>query len=120
MRIAAALVLCLSLAAAGCTPVALREDVPPKMSDGTFEGRAFKFPARLVVSLTVKDGKMTSIEIEKHPAPPKYTRLMKQLAATMIEKQSTKVDGITGATISSNAFKKAVADALGKASAPQE
>ena len=120
MRPATALTLCLCVAAAGCTAVPLREDVPAKMTDGTYEGRATKFPGRLVLSLTVKDGRMTSIEIRRHPAPPKYTRLMKELAATMVEKQSTKVDGITGATISSNAFKRAVTDALGKAAAPQE
>lgn len=80
--------------------------------DGTYEGRSFKFPGPMKVAVTIKNGKITDIKILKHLAPKKYKDIMGILINRIIERQSAQIDGITGATISSNALKKAVGDAL--------
>jgi len=90
------------------------EDAQP-LKDGAYEGKAFKFPGWMKVEVSIKNGKMTGIKIMKQMAIKKYWDMLQPLIDEIIKKQSTKVDAITGATMSSNALKKAVADALYKA-----
>ena len=67
----------------------------------------------VTVAVTVKDGKMTKIEIVKHGGGgEKYANMVRPLLQEMIEKQSTEVDSVTGATVSSENLKKAVEDAV--------
>jgi uncharacterized protein with FMN-binding domain len=89
-----------------------------QLIDGTYIGKSFKFPWWMHVSVTIENGRMTKIEVLKHKAPKRYTDLMQELADKIIRNQSTQVDAISGATISSNALKRAVSDALKKAAAP--
>lgn len=86
-----------------------------RLRDGVYEGRSFKFPGQMVISLTVQGEKISDIKILKHPAPKRYTQILDSLIASIIESQSTDVDSVTGATISSNALKRAVDDAVTKA-----
>ncbi len=115
---AAALLSCFSLR----MPVVLAktESSGRPLKDGVYEGRSFKFPGQMIVSVTIKGGKITGIKIIRHPAPKKHNNLMQLLIEKIIEKQSTKVDAVTTATISSNALKKAVDNAIEKASAAGE
>lgn len=81
--------------------------------------------------VTIKDGKIQNIELRRldqsqkevnyndwdgtKGGRPNLKRDRIDLAKAMIDKQSTNVDVITGATQSSNGWKAAVADALSKA-----
>ena len=88
-----------------------------RFKDGTYEGRSFKFPGAFKVSLTIKNQKIATIEIIKHLALQRYTDMLQPLINEIIQKQAVEADAITGATLSSNALKKAVKDALKKANA---
>ena len=83
--------------------------------DGTYEGISFKFPWFMHISLTVKEEKISAIKVTGHKALKKYTDMLQPLIKKIIQSQSTKVDAVSGATISSNALKKAVNNAIAKA-----
>lgn len=85
------------------------------LKDGVYKGASFKFPGKMEVDVTIKDGKLSDIKLIEHKAMKKYTEAIKPLIERIIKKGSTQVDGVTGATISSNALKKAVEEALAKA-----
>ena len=81
-------------------------------SDGVYEGEH----SFVKVRVTVENGKITEIEILRHGGGgKKYAEMIKPLIDEVIEKQSTEIDAITGATVSSRNFKAAVEDALRKA-----
>ena len=82
------------------------------LKDGTYEGE-FSF---VKVLLTVADGKVEDIQMVEHGGGgQEYADLVEPLTEEMVEKQTTSVDAITGATVSSENIKKAVEDALSKA-----
>jgi len=99
----------------GCrTPVLQPVDFS-RIPDGVYSGRSFKFPGPMVVEVELKAGKIAAIRLVKHAALKKYSNMMEPLIARIIEQQKADVDGVTGATISSRAFKLAVHDALATA-----
>ncbi len=86
----------------------------PALRDGTYEGEH----SFVAVAVTVAGGKITSIEMTRHGGGGEmYAEMVRPLLGQMVEKQSTEVDTVTGATTSSNHLKKAVENALRKAAA---
>ena len=88
------------------------------IQDGTFEGSAFGFGDLITVSVTIKDGRITDISVLDASGEdrPYYNQSL-PLLDEMIDKQSTEVDTVSGATLTSEGLIGAVADALGKAGA---
>lgn len=86
------------------------------LKDGVYEGSAFGFGDLITVSVTLKDGKMTDISILNADGEdkPYYTQSLTVLDE-MLSTQSTEVDTVSGATLTSEGMINAVADALGKA-----
>ena len=83
------------------------------LADGTYEDGN----AMVRIAVTVKNGDITNIKILEHRGGgKKYHEMIEPLAKEIIGKQSTRVDSVTGATVSSNALKEAVDEALKKAS----
>jgi len=81
-------------------------------ADGVYEGE-YSF---IKVRVTIKDGDMCDIDILHHGGGgKKYADMVAPLADEVVRKQSLDVDVITGATVSSRNFKKAVENALEKA-----
>ena len=84
-----------------------------RLKDGVYTGE-YSF---VKVSVTVKGGKILSIEMIEHGGGgEEYADMVRPLIPAIIKKQSTDVDAVTGATVSSYNLKEAVNDALGKAS----
>jgi len=78
-------------------------------ADGVFEGEH----SFVRVRVRVKDGKIEDIKILEHGGGgEEYEKMIETLKVKIIEKQSTDVDGVTGATVSSDNLKKAVENAL--------
>ncbi len=80
------------------------------VADGRWEGRAFILPVSVRVSVAVSGGKIQSIDLLKHfngQGKPGEAVIGRVLAA-----QSVDVDAVAGATHSSLAILKAIADAL--------
>ena len=84
------------------------------LKDGTYYGSAENGPVRVKAKITISDQKISDIDLIEH-------RTWKGGAAEgtipnrIIETQSTEVDAVSGATMSSVAIMNAVEDALQKA-----
>lgn len=82
------------------------------VEDGIYKGSHDSTLVKVRVSVEIENHTIKTIVIDEH-----QTGLGKKAEAMtekIIEKQSLQVDGITGATVSSNTIKKAIEDALSK------
>lgn len=90
--------------------------VTGKYKDGTYTGTADGFRPGLQVSVTVKSGKISDIEITQiNDTPRFYQQAVSVVPNEIIQSQSTAVDTVSGATYSSSGIINAVKDALSKA-----
>lgn len=85
------------------------------VADGTYEGEFGDFLVRVKVRVTVRGGRMETVEITEQHAGPGYEA--KETVERILAAQSPRVDAVTGATGSSRCIMVAVARAL--ASAPR-
>lgn len=85
-----------------------------KYKDGTFSGSGTNRFGTVEVDVTIKSGKISTVEITRSATryPERY---IDSLPAAVIASQSAKIDTVSGATRSSEDFINAVTDALGKA-----
>ena len=83
------------------------------VADGTYTGSYSMFPVRAQVRVTVKDHRMTQIELIEH----RHGRgaAAETIPGKVVEAQSLDVDTITGATYSSKVILKAIENALSSA-----
>lgn len=86
------------------------------LRDGTYEGSGLGFGDTITVSVTIKDGKMTDIAVLYADGEdrPYYNQALTMLDE-MLSTQSAEVDTVSGATLTAEGLRDAVADALGKA-----
>ncbi len=83
------------------------------LEDGTYEGIGTGRNGDIVVSVVVKDKKVTSITIESSKEDTKYMNRAKDtIINSIIANQSIDIDTVSGATMSSNGIIDAVANAL--------
>ena len=90
------------------------------LKDGEYEGTATGYGGPLTVRITVKGGKLTDIKVVSQTETPEYFNRAKAVIGKILSSGNVNVDSVSGATISSNAIKKAVADALSKAGSKQQ
>lgn len=93
-------------------------DVTVKMAPGTYEGEAtgFRTAWKTKVSVTVDETSITDIEVTDTADTVGIVDSAIELTIPRIlENQSVAVDAVSGATVSSNAIKEAVKQALTKA-----
>ena len=90
------------------------EQTGPK--DGTYEGTGLGFGDDITVQITIKDGRMTDIAVLKHDGEDRsYYNQSLTMLDEMLSAQSADVDIVSGATLTCEGLRDAVADALGKA-----
>ncbi|WP_349772554.1 FMN-binding protein [Lacrimispora xylanisolvens] len=95
---------------------AAQPEVKGNYKDGAYTGTGKGNNGDITVEVVVKDGSVTSVELtDHHETPGIYEAAEKTVTAAIIRTQSTAVDGVSGATNSSNGIKEAVAAALEKA-----
>ena len=76
-------------------------------------GIAKGFAGEVTVVVTVEDGKITAVTAKgDNETPGIGTKALEELPAKIVEAGSTEVDGIASATVTSNAIKAAVNNAL--------
>lgn len=85
------------------------------LNDGTYTGSADGFKGTIKVSVTVKGGAVTSVDVVSQSETPKYWSRAKALLDTIVSEQSLEVDAVSGATFSSKGILCAVYDALEEA-----
>lgn len=85
-----------------------------KYKDGTYTGVGQGKNPDLKVAVTIKDNKITNIEVLSNNET-KGKEALNVVPKEIIEKQSTSVDAVSGATMTSNGVMAAVNDALSQA-----
>ena len=86
-------------------------------NDGTYEGTADGFGGPITVSVVVKDGKITSVDVTEADGedPAYYESAVKAVPDAIVEAQSADVDTVSGATFSSTGIREAARQALEQA-----
>lgn len=85
------------------------------LKDGTYRGSAYGFKSTITVDVTIKGGKITNIEIVSENDDASYFNRAKAVINSVLKKQSTSVDTVSGATYSSKGILMAIKNALTKA-----
>ncbi len=87
-----------------------------KYTDGTYTGTAAGRNGDVVVSVTVNNGKIASVDIVQHEETAGLSdAAIAEIPAAIVKKNSTKVDAVSGATVTSKAIMAAVDAALANA-----
>ena len=82
-------------------------------TDGVYEGTGTGKNGDIKVEVTVENGNISSIVLKDHAETPGiYEPAEAGVTAAIIESQTTDVDSVAGATMTSDGIKQAVADAL--------
>ena len=112
-----ALVMSLSLAACGGSGGGSSDSGDGSGKAGTYEGTGEGRNGDIVVNVTLDDdGAITNIEVASQEETEGVgTPAFDELIPQMIEQNTADVDGLSGATLTSDGLKAAVKDALSKA-----
>jgi uncharacterized protein with FMN-binding domain len=81
------------------------------LKDGVYDGKAFVGPVKVIARVTIQNQRITNISLLKHrtwKGGPAGNIIPRRI----IDEQSTKVDAVSGATVSSTAIMNAVNDAI--------
>ncbi|MBE5968022.1 MAG: flavocytochrome c [Lachnospiraceae bacterium] len=109
-------VMTLSLAACGKTKdetTTNPETTNAKFKAGTYEGTAKGFGGDIVATVKLSDDKIEDITVVGDSETENIGSVaVETLPALMVQKQTVDVDGVSGATVSSDAVKAAVTNAL--------
>lgn len=90
----------------------------PALKDGTYTGTGSGRNGEITVELTVKAGKLATVNVVRHGETAGISdAALARVPAEIVAQQSTAVDAVTGATMTSEGIKAAVADAIRKLAA---
>ena len=85
-------------------------------ADGVYEGQSAGYGGPIVARVTIRSGAIENIEVTGDSETEGLGSVaVEKLPGKMLEEKTIQVDGVSGATISSNAIKKAVKAALANA-----
>ena len=85
-------------------------------ADGVYEGQSAGYGGPIVARVTIRSGAIENIEVTGDSETEGLGSVaVEKLPGKMLEEKTIEVDGVSGATISSNAIKKAVKAALANA-----
>lgn len=88
----------------------------PALKDGTYTGTGSGRNDEITVELTVKAGKLATVNVVRHGETAGISdAALARVPAEIVAQQSTAVDAVTGATMTSEGIKAAVADAIRQA-----
>ena len=84
------------------------------LRDGTYQGQGTSRRGNVYVQVTVQNGRITSVEIARSTTEYPVARIS-ALPGQVVARQSANVDVVSGATLSTSAFRQAVAQAVAQA-----
>ena len=87
---------------------------------GTYSASAMGRNGEITVTATFTDSAITGIDVAHTETPTIGDSAIEQLTKTIIESQSLAIDAVSGATVSSDAFKKALEDCVRQAGGDPE
>ncbi len=113
--------LLLALLATGCAPVTARGGPidASRLNDGVFSGSAGHVD-KATVSITVQDHRVTKVTLDSFFASPIGQKARGVIPQRIVERQSTKVDVVSGATEASHVIMNAADEAVKKSYAASE
>ena len=83
------------------------------LNDGNYNGTASTSRGDVVVSVEVKEGKISAVTVDENAETPEIAgNALVDIPAAIVEKNSADVEAVSGATETSNAIKEAVLSAL--------
>ncbi len=98
------------------TDIEAKPEVQGNYHDGTYTGTGKGNNGDITVQVVVEGGNVTSITLtDHHETPGIYEAAEKNVTSSIIQKQTTEVDSVSGATNSSKGIKEAVTNALKQA-----
>lgn len=110
-RFSSLLSVMLAVVLACLMPLMALADAMP--ADGVYEGSANGMGGAVKVSVTVSGGKITAVEVVEHNETAGISDpAIEQMPAKIVDAQSTDVDAVASATVTSEAIKEAVKAAL--------
>lgn len=113
MKRVMALVLVASMLITGCSSTAGKGGSDSKYKAGTYTGVAEGFGGDLNVKVTLSEDSITAVEVVSHGETEGIgTKAIESLPDTIVKANSTEVDTVAGATVSSKAIIAAVNDAI--------
>ncbi len=87
---------------------------PGSLKDGIYDGGSTEGPVKVVAEVTIQNQRITDIKLLEH-RNWKGKAAEKIIPDKIIAEQSTRIDAVSGATMSSIAIMNAVEDAVQKA-----
>lgn len=106
------LVLSVVLSLAGCSP---KQEESGIYTPGTYEGTAQGYGGAVVVSITVDAKSITEVKITGDGETPTVGGAALEELTAQVKEKGTEIDGVSGATITSDAVKEAAASAIAAA-----
>lgn len=92
------------------------EESQEAYKDGTYTGTGTGFGGEIVIEVVIQDGSISTVEIlSAENETPDYLKAAEALLDDVIEKQSSEVDTVSGATLSSNGILEGIRNALEQA-----
>ena len=86
---------------------------PTSYVDGTYEGEGDGFGGKVTVKITVEGGKITAAELTGDSETPTIGgAALEELQEQIIAANGADIDGVSGASLTSNGTRAAVEDAL--------
>lgn len=86
-----------------------------RLKDGVYEGTAKRFPVKATVRVTIKERRITEILVLHHRTSWKGKKPQLLIPKRILATQSTRVDAVSGATVSSVVLMSASQRAIEKA-----
>ena len=119
MKKLVALVLAAMLLTTGCSTKA--PEAAGGMKAGTYKASAAGFHGDITLEVTVDAEKITDIQVIEHSETEGIgAAALPELVTKVLDSQSIGIDGVSGATVTSNGFKAAMEDALTQAGADMD
>jgi len=93
----------------------------PRFRDGSYAGGTYDaYYGRVQVKANVQGGRLVSVDVLQFPSDRRTSRAINNQALPLLERevvraQSTRVDTVSGATLTSEAYLRSLTSALGKA-----
>ncbi len=93
-------------------------DTPSELSDGTYTGSGAGFGGTTTLSVSVKNGKISGVNVLEHHDTDSYFAMAYPLVSRIVSNNGVSgLDAVSGATYSSRGILEAAANALAKAGA---
>lgn len=105
--------LCTLLGSCASAPAPAGDKPKTQLTDGSYTATVKSHGGELAVEVVCADGKLDKVSVISHNDTPEYIgKVLDALPQSLVKSQSLEVDAVSGATLSSQAIKAAVAQCI--------